>query len=175
MLNTIGLILLFSILFLVLLFVFFSFRAYFFGAPFVPSNYGVIKKVLDYTDIKEGSVFFDLGSGDGRVLLEAAKKGALAIGYELNPFWFFISKINVLLHGLNDKVTVKRENFMQAPFSEADILYLYLFPEKIAQIEQMLQKKLKKGAQVITYRFPFLNWKERKKFEKEKVFLYVKE
>lgn len=173
--TTISLTLLFIVLVLVLLFVIFSFSSYFFGGPFVPSQYQIIKKVMDIVEIKEGSVFIDLGSGDGRLLIQAAKQGAFAVGYELNPFWYYISKLNVLLHGVKEKVKVKRENFINADLKEADILYLYLFPEKIADLEKVLRRTLKQGAKIITYKFPFSNWQERKRLEKEKIYLYVKE
>lgn len=174
MLNTVLFCLIFIILALVVFFVIFAYGSYFFGAPYVPSTYKPIQKMLEVADVKDGSIFFDLGSGDGRVLIAAASKGALCVGYEINPIWFFVSKLRIRLQNLQGKITVKFEDLEKAPFKEADVIYIYLFPEKIAEMEELLKKEIKKNAVVITYKIPFPNWKEKIRLEKEQLFFYVK-
>lgn len=182
MLITIFYIFLFLFLCFLIIFLVFSFGAYFLGAPFVPSDPKTIDKTLDIAEVKEGTVFCDLGSGDGRVLIAATRKGALSIGYELNPFWLLVAQIRIWLLGLQKKISLRRENFMSpdpttgksSRFQEVDVFYIYLFPEKVAELEEIMKQKVKKGARIITYKFPFPNWKEKEFFEAEKLYLYVK-
>ena len=162
------------IIVLMSMFLFFTFGAYFWGGPFVPSDRKVIKKAFQEIQLCPQMVVYDLGAGDGRVLVEAAKFGAQAYGYELNPFWQAIAWMRAWVNGVRSKVKLIQQDFMQADFGRADVIYAYLFPDKIASLESILQKKLRKGTKVITYRFPFPNWKASKVLESEKVFIYQK-
>ena len=173
MLEIIGLVTLIVIVTLVLWVLSLSVLSYFWGSPYIPSNSNVIKKFLDATDIQEGTVFFDLGSGDGRVLIEAAKRGALAIGYELNPFWYLISKLRVSMNGLSEKISIYRQDIFDAKFNEADVIYIYLYPKIVAQLEEELKEKTRKGTKIISYKLPFISWKEYKTFKNENIFIYI--
>jgi len=152
-----------------------------FLSPFIfeiflnPSHPEIVEKVMDIAEVKEGTVFYDLGSGDGRVLISAAKRRALTIGYEPQTYWYLVSILKIFFAGLARKIAVRREDFMDINFSEADVFYIFLTPEKIARLEEILKEKAKKGARIITHQYPFPNWREHKEFEEDKIYLYVKQ
>jgi hypothetical protein len=175
MFETVSLFAVIILMTLVVTFFLFSFGSYLFGGPFLPSSQKVLAELFAKVPLELGSIFFDLGSGDGRVLIEAAKKGAMAVGYELNPFWYFVSYLRVRSSHLLNKITIRRENFMNAPLLEADVIYVYLYPQNIIEIEDYLKKGMKKGARVISYRYPFPDWKEEKKLDTAELYIYRKE
>src|SRR4030043_1077634 len=81
------------------------------GGPYVPSDQKTIKKILDFLQIKKGEKIADIGSGDGRIVIALAKKGALAYGYEINPLLVIWSKIKISRGGLKGKAFVYWKNF----------------------------------------------------------------
>ena len=78
-----------------------------FGAPWVPTSKNIIRKMLAIADIKSGDIVYDLGSGDGRIIVMAAREfQAASIGIEINPFWVVWTKIKIALFQLGNKVNV---------------------------------------------------------------------
>lgn len=126
-------------------------------APYVPTKMELIKKVLKLAGVKKNKKFYELGSGDGRVVYEAAQMGSEAIGIEQSwlRVWYSIyqAKKQQLLnahfwHG----------NIFQKNYKDADIVYIYLLPKGIKKLEQKLPEELQKGTIIITqiYHFPRL-------------------
>lgn len=143
------------------------------GAPPIPTLRHVRKTMLELAEIKPGYLVVDLGSGDGRMLIAAARAGGTAIGYELNPFLYWFSKVRVKLLGLSDQITIYRENLFTAPFEEVDVITAYLGPKLMNQLEPIVKERMKPGSRFIANTFPFPNLIAKK--QSGKVYQYIVE
>lgn len=140
------------------------------GAPFVRSSRRKIEAMMDAASIKAGEVVIDLGSGDGTLLIEAGRRGAKAIGVDINPFLVWYSRMRTKLAGLDGHVEIFREDFRERPLQNADVVFLYLWPHTIEKLQTKLISELKPGARVISNAFPIKGWKPLE--SKNGVFLY---
>lgn len=122
-----------------------------YGAPYLPTRRRQAKKALDMLNLKRGEVFVDLGSGDGTVLIEAAKRGLRCYGYELNPFIWFISKIRTLRYG--NRVTIYCGNFWKVALpQQTKGVFVFLLDRYMLRLDVKLTQELK-GALVVSYTF----------------------
>jgi len=122
------------------------------GAPYAPTRLPVIKKALQVLDIGEGDVLIDLGSGDGKVLLAAARKGAQAIGYELSPIMWLISWFRTRRE---PRAKVRYGNFYKQSFHDATVIFAFLMPEKMTRLAQLLkQQDIPRAEYLLSYVFP---------------------
>lgn len=140
------------------------------GAPFTRSSPVEIHTMLDLAAIKKNELVFDLGSGDGTILIEAAKKDARGVGIELNPFLVWYSRQRIKYSGYKDKVSIKLGDFNRCSFKDADVVFLYLLPSTIFNIQEKLLGELKIGSRIVSNGIPFAGGK----FEKVRnnIFLY---
>ena len=122
-----------------------------FGAPYLPSHRKQINQGLDLLKIKPGEVVYEFGCGDGYVLRLLAKRGAKAIGYELNPLLFVVAWLACLKYG--SAVKVRLGNFWKADISEADIVYVFLLDRFMKRLDQKLVREAKKGTRLLSYTF----------------------
>ena len=129
------------------------------GAPFVPLNADVVEAVLNLADIKEDDVFYDLGSGDGRLVIAAALKGAKAYGVEIDPLRAWYSRFCIALFRLSDRAKIIQKNIFDVDLSHADIVSAYLLQETNDKLQPKLEKEVKKGARIIGVAFNFPKWK----------------
>jgi 16S rRNA A1518/A1519 N6-dimethyltransferase RsmA/KsgA/DIM1 with predicted DNA glycosylase/AP lyase activity len=137
------------------LFIFFLCVAFAFGAPFVPSSKKASTKIIELARIKPGDTVYDLGSGNGKLLLLAAQKGATAIGYEINPYLVLFTKVRAFFSPYRTLVHVRWKNFWSADLTDAHAVFVYLIPWKMDSLERMLRKKLKPGTLIISNSFLF--------------------
>lgn len=142
------------------------------GAPFAKSNKKEIRTMLDLAGINKNDLVIDLGSGDGTILLECARKGAKAVGIEINPFLVWYSRLRVKLSGLDGKVDIRFSDFRNFSLRDADIVFLYLLPKTVRNLAEKFKRELKAGARVVSKGIPLRGWKHKK--EKNKIFLYKK-
>lgn len=140
-------------------FVLFLCLAFITGGPFVPSNRTSVAAMVDLAKLQPGQTVIDVGSGDGRVLFEAAKKGVHAIGIEINPYlvWFTRLKARFLPHA--GTVTVRWQNLWRADLSKADVVFVYLIPWRMEELAQKLKRELKPRSLVVSNSFMFPHWK----------------
>ncbi|MBI2334308.1 hypothetical protein HYU96_00745 [Candidatus Daviesbacteria bacterium] len=129
-------------------------------APYVPTKMDNIKKILKLAGVKKGRKFYELGSGDGRVVIEAAKIGAKSFGIEQS--WIRVLYSRWKARHLTD-TKFFHGNIFAKNYGDADIIYIYLLTKGVKKLEEKLQKELKKGAVVITQKYHFPNWKPSKK------------
>lgn len=110
---------------------------------------------MDVLELKAGSTFYDLGSGDGRVLEAATLREPMAkvTGLEIGPWPRLESKMRLKKYG--DKVKVLNQNFFKADFSDASHIYLYLFPAILDKLEPIFNQTLKSGTRVVSCDFQF--------------------
>jgi len=135
-------------------------------APYVPTKMDQIRKILKLAGAKKGKKFYELGSGDGRVVFAAAKLGAQSIGIEQSWLRIWYSRYQawrLALHLKGVIVNFYHNNIFNRNYTDADIVYIYLLRKGVQKLENKLRKELKKGALVITQTYHFSNWKPFKK------------
>ncbi len=121
--------------------------------PFVSTPHDVVAKMIEMADVKESDLVYDLGCGDGRIVVMAAEKhGCRGIGVDLNPDCVLMSQQNAKQHGVEHLVTIKQEDIFDIDLSEADVVMLYLYPEVNVQLLPQLQR-LKPGARIVSHNY----------------------
>ena len=111
-----------------------------------------LDRFLKLADIKPGQVVYDLGCGDGVVVMAAAKKGAKAIGLEVSILPFLMACVRKIF--TRSQAQIKFRDFWLVDLSEADVVYFFLIPRIYEQLKHKLEKELKPGAKVIAYVWP---------------------
>jgi SAM-dependent methyltransferase len=146
----------YSILLLLALIIIFGTLAYgaLSAAPWVPLKKKDIKRLLDLANLKPGELIYDLGCGDGRLLIMAAKVyGVRAVGFEIALLPYLIAKLKILILGLNKQVKVLYKDFWQIPLSPADAIVCFLTPYAMKKLERKIPSELKPGARFVSYVF----------------------
>lgn len=133
------------------------------GAPYVPTNNRGVAKILECSEIAPGMKIADLGSGDGRILIALAKAGAIAHGYEINPFLVWYSRYMIRRAGLQDKAFVHWKNIWGVNFSDYQVITLFGITHIMHRLEKKLRQELKSGARVVSVSFSFPTWPLKKK------------
>lgn len=140
------------------------------GAPYAALSKKRLNSMIKLLDIKPGQSSVDLGSGDARIVIELAKLGVKAYGYEINPLLVFISRRNIKKAGLEHKAKIYWKNYWSSDLSRYDIITVYGIPHMMKRLEKKLSNELKSGARVASNHFPFPTWQPRKKLGN--VYLY---
>lgn len=131
-----------------------------FISPFVASPESVIRKLLQMAELKPGEIFVDLGAGDGRPVIIAAKEfGAYAIGIELREDLVKQAMRRVIELGLQDRVKIIHDDLFNVNISMADVVYLYLTTSANEKVRPKLEAELKKGARVVSHDYEIIGWK----------------
>jgi precorrin-6B methylase 2 len=128
-------------------------------APFDPTSQEVVYRMLALAGIKKGDVVYDLGSGDGRMVIAAAKKyGVKAVGFEIDPGLVKLARENIRKQGVEKLVEIRQQDFMKADLSPATIVTLYLSYDGNLALRPRLMNQLKPGARVVSYTFDMGDW-----------------
>jgi cyclopropane fatty-acyl-phospholipid synthase-like methyltransferase len=145
----------------------------FYGVPWRPTQIGRIRKALQMANLKPGETLYDLGSGDGRVLIIAAREfGACGIGIEVGPVQVVLSRLMFFLNGISSRVRVKRANFYRTDLNEADIVFAYLTSSHAPRLQEQFERQLKNGARVVTISFDLTDWQPQAFDRDNLIFLY---
>jgi predicted RNA methylase len=133
-----------------------------------------VRRMLELARLTSSDVVYDLGSGDGRALVEAAQKyGARGVGVEVDPIRALWSKVRVSYLRLGDKVRIVWGDFFKQDLSPASVVFVYLWPRTNRRLEEKLSRELRKGARVVSHRWEFEGWTPATYDEETKVYLYV--
>jgi protein-L-isoaspartate O-methyltransferase len=128
-------------------------------APYYPTPESVVERMLKLGDLKPGEKMFDLGSGDGRVVVMAAQKfGADATGIEMDQDLWKQSMDRIRSLGIDKKARIIRGDITKQDYSPANLLTVYLLPSSNDKIKPMLEKQLKKGTRIVSHDFMFRDW-----------------
>ena len=139
-----------------------------FDVPYVPTPENVVEMMLKLADIKPGDVLYDLGSGDGRIVITAAKKfGIRGVGIDINPERIKEANANAKNAGVADKVTFRNNDLFQEDIREATVVTLYLLPAVNLKLKPKLFKELKPGTRIISHDFDMGDWKPERRVEVE--------
>ena len=131
-----------------------------FIAPFVPSPVPVIQFMLKMANLKAGEVLFDLGAGDGRTVVMAAKAfGARAVGVELREDLAKKALSTIYDSGLADRVTIVNGDLFGVNLTSADVVFLYLTTSANEKIRPKLENDLRKGVRVVSHDYEIVGWK----------------
>lgn len=128
-------------------------------APFIPTPQIVVDEMLKSAGLKQGEMLYDLGSGDGRVVITAASKfGANAVGVELNESLVKLATARIAELGLTQKASIIHGNALDTDLSEADVVTLFLLTKSNEMLRPNLEKYLKPQARVVSYSFEIRGW-----------------
>lgn len=128
--------------------------------PYVPTPQEVVERMLELAQVKKGDVVYDLGSGDGRIVVTAAKKyGVKAIGFEIDPERIKESRENIKKAGVEHLVEIRQQDIRTVDLSGATVLTLYLLPEVNLMIRPNIWKQMKPGSRVVSHDFDMGDWK----------------
>ncbi len=151
-----------GIIFLLCVFVYwfyYRYRSEKFGAPFVPLEPQVVERVMLHAHLKPGKIFYDLGSGDGRIVVAAALRKAKAYGVEISTSRVIYSRLWLYILRLNDRAKIIKKDLFSVNLSDADVVCMYLLQRTNNKLKDKLEKELKKGTRVISVSFSFPGWK----------------
>lgn len=115
----------------------------------------IIPEIISFFNLKEGDIFIDLGSGDGRIVIEATKRYNInSVGIELNEELCEYSKKQIYKNGLINKVKIVNDTFLDQNLGNADAIFMYFgFEESSNVLDDKLEKELKKSCQIFTLNF----------------------
>jgi SAM-dependent methyltransferase len=127
--------------------------------PYVPTPQTIVDKMLELAAVKADDTVIDLGSGDGRIPITAAKRfGARAIGIDLNPIRVEEAQANAKKSGVENKVQFKEQNLFETDISQATVLTMYLLPKVNLQLRPKIISQLKPGTRVVSHSFDMGDW-----------------
>lgn len=136
--------------------------------PYVPTPQPVVDKMLEIADIGPGDVLYDLGSGDGRIVITAAKEyDARGVGIDIDPERVSEAWQNAEEAGVTDLVTFKEGDLFEADLHEADAVTLYLLPSVNLRLRPKLLDELKPGTPVVSHAFDMGDWEPLETYEVE--------
>lgn len=138
----------------------------FFTAPYVPSSPGKLRKLLEELKLDPKSHFIDIGSGDGGTVLVGAEFFAKSAGIEMNPYLWILSNFRKLISRNRSKLNFLLGSFFNISFKEYDVMYIYLFPEIMAKLEDKIFSEMSKGSTVISHTFAFKKHQPEQKLNK---------
>ncbi len=123
--------------------------------PFVPTPMGIVTRMLDLSGVEEGEKVYDLGCGDGRIIITAALKyGAMGVGYELRKNLVNYIRERARALRIEDMVRVINQDLVKASIDDADVITLYLTKSLLKKIKPKIEKQLLRGARVVCHDFP---------------------
>jgi len=128
------------------------------AAPWAPTFKKDIKRFLKLADIKPGQKVYDLGCGDGRLVLAAGQAGGRAVGFEVSLLPYLVAKWRIFYSPFRKRCQIIFKDFWQADLSDTDIVYFFLMPKIYAKMKDKLERELKPGAKVIVYAWPIEDW-----------------
>jgi len=144
-----------------------------YGLPSKPTKPERVRKALKLVNVQPDEVLYDLGAGDGRVLLIVAKEfGAKAVGIEVGPIQCALIWLRVTTSGLSDRIKIQWGNFFKSDLNEADVVYLYATSAEVVKLAPYLEKKMKRGSRLVSISADFPEWEPSFFDEESLIFVY---
>jgi len=128
--------------------------------PYVPTKYPVVDEMLRMAGVQKGDIVYDLGCGDGRIVVTAAQRfGAKGVGFDIDPERIGESKENAAKAGVTGLVTFHEQDLFTADFREASVMTLYLLTSVNLKLRPKLLRELRPGTRVVSHNFGMGEWK----------------
>jgi len=144
-----------------------------YGLPPVPTNQNRIRKALQLANLQPNETIYDLGAGDGRVLLIAAREfHAKAVGIEIGPVQCALIWLRVVASGFGNHIQVKWGNYLKADLSQADVVFLYATSKEVLRVAAYLEKQMKPGSRLVSISADFPEWEPSTMDDRELIFVY---
>lgn len=119
--------------------------------PYEPSPQAVVERMLDLAAVDSRDLVYDLGSGDGRIVISAAKRGAHSVGIDLDPRRIAEAQANARAASVEDRTQFRLGNLYESDFSQATVVTLFLWPQVNRKLRPQLWRQLKPGTRVVSY------------------------
>lgn len=140
---------------------------------FVPTPHAVVDAMLDMAQVRDGDLLYDLGSGDGRIPIAAARKHKVrAVGIDIDPERIKEARANAKAAGVADRVTFRQEDLFKADFSRATVVTLYLLDSLNEKLRPRLLSELRPGTRIVSHAFQMGDWKPEKSREVDGNMIY---
>jgi hypothetical protein len=144
-----------------------------FSLPYRPAHRERIRNALKLANLKPDEVLYDLGAGDGRVLLIAAREfKARAIGIEIGPLQCAWIRLRALVGGFGDRIQARWGNFLKSDLHDADVVYVYATSREVLQLAPHLEEQLKKGTRLVSISADFPGWEPSTFDNHDLIFVY---
>jgi SAM-dependent methyltransferase len=128
-------------------------------APFLPSPPDVVERMLALAGVGPGDMVYDLGCGDGRIVIAAAQKfGARGVGIDIDPALVAQATAAARAAGVADRTTFRVQDAMTVDVAEATVVTLYLLSASNIKLRPILTRQLRKGARIVAHNFPIGDW-----------------
>ena len=127
--------------------------------PFVPTPQEVVDKMIELGGVKKGDTVYDLGSGDGRIVITAAKKGARAVGFEIDGDLLKESRENIQKAGVENLAEIRQQDILTVDLSPASVVTMYLLPDVNLKLRPNVLSQMKPGSRVVSHAFDMGDWK----------------
>jgi SAM-dependent methyltransferase len=129
-------------------------------APFVTTPQEVVDRMLELAQVSTGDLLYDLGSGDGRIVITAAKRyGAKAVGFEIDPALVTLSRRNIREAGVEHLAEIRQEDVRNVDLSPASVVTMYLYPSANLRLRATIRRQLKAGSRVVSHNSNMGDWK----------------
>ena len=144
-----------------------------YGLPPVSTQPERIRNALKLANLQPEETLYDLGAGDGRVLLIAARDfKAHAIGIEIGPIQCILTWLRITANGLGSRIRIRWGNFYKANLKDADVVFVYATSREIMKLAPHLEMQMKKGARLVSISADFPEWEPQEVDTRELIFIY---
>jgi len=124
-----------------------------------PTDRTTLRRLLFLAEVEPEDHVVDLGCGDGRIVVAAAKEfGARATGFEIDPFRVLVANLWIRVAGVSSRASVQRQNMYKADVSDADVVVLFLSTTSNFRLQERLRRQLRPGARIVSYYHPMWGW-----------------
>lgn len=128
------------------------------GAPFVPSSHKVVRDMIALARIQEDENVYDLGSGDGRILIAAARAGGLARGWEIHPMLVWLTRLKAWWCGVGERVRVEPKSYWPVNLKNANVIMVYLITSRMQELKEKLMREVRPGTRIVSHDFKVPGW-----------------
>ena len=143
------------------------------GAGFDPAPMDKVYKMLEIARGGRSDIVYDLGCGDGRILVTAARKfGARAVGVEIDPFRFLFAWFMKILSGQSQRIRLKYGNIFKKSIADATVVTLFLYGPTNNRLKEKLMRELKPGTRIVSYIWRFDGWQFSDFLPEDRIYLY---